>query len=366
MNVDKTETRKILRRLCEAHAPSGFEGEARNILIDEPRSFVNSLEVDALGNLIAYKEGVGKDCPKILLCSHMDEVSLIVQYIDSEGFIHPEINGWIDASSLPAHTVIIHGRNGMVEGVVGARSGHFKSLEKAKRVEIKDLWIDIGAESDVKVREMGVEVGDPITYKSSFTILKDDRVASKSLDDRVGCTALIQLMRMVNQNPIECSIYAVGSVQEEVGSRGIRTAAATINPDLALILDTVPAVDPSTETHETTSKIGFGPVIRMMDTIWSSMLGTITPRIIRDLLIEASEEENIKIQRDVMRTWTDATVHTVGKGIPSGSVLIPRRYAHSPTEICDLNDLMSTVRLVYRAISNIDKSFLSKIRFRIK
>ena len=231
--------RDLLEKLSNASGVSGFEEEVRNLMIRELEGHVDDMQVDNMGNLIAIKEGA-PDGKKVMLAAHMDEIGLMVRYIDKDGFIKFSKIGGINDQMLLNQEVCIHTPHGAVMGVIGSKPPHrMKAAEKKKVLEYEHMFIDIGAANREEAEEK-VNVGDPITISQEFGELGEELVKGKALDNRVGCAVLIEVMKRARS---DATIYAVGTVQEEVGLKGARTSAYRINPDLALALDVTIAGD---------------------------------------------------------------------------------------------------------------------------
>ncbi len=361
------EIKDLLRRLVEATGPSGFEDEVREVITEELRDCVDTIEVDALGNLICVRHG-SPEGPRVMVDAHMDEIGLMVKYTDDEGFLNFEKHGWIDDRILLSQWVKIHTERGPVVGVIGTKAAHLLTEGEKKEVKMtQDMWIDIGVRSREHAERLGVRIGDAITFDRGFSELGDGFIAGKALDNRMGCAAMIQAMKEIKDLNLEATVYAVGSVQEEVGARGTQVAGFKIRPDMALVIDTAYGEDPATSERETTVRIGHGPVVRLMD-FWASHMGAITPRTMRDLLIGVAEELGIPHQREIFgSTLTDAsTLHLTGEGIPTGVILIPRRYSHSPSEVAFLPDVENTVKLLSSTLVRIDREFVSGLTAKLK
>jgi len=359
----------LLKRLVDADAPPGFEEEVRSIMIEELKDYVDSIEVDVLGNVILKKEGTN-DENRLMIDAHTDEIALMVRYIDDEGFIYFDKHGWIDDRILLSQWVKVHGETTKVRGVIGIKSAHLVSKEEAqKTIPASEMWIDVGVSSREEVQEKGIDVGAPITFNRSFCDLGNGYICAKAVDDRVGCFALIEAMKELSKDQYDFSIYAVGSSQEEIGARGAKTAAYAINPQAALMLDTTHATDATlTRKKGAPTELGKGAAIRFMDRLKTGFTGIMTPKVMRDLLVNAANENQIPYQIDVSAfTWTNAaTIHLARAGISTGSLLIPRRYGHSPSEVTNLNDLQSATRLLIAAVRKIDSTFFDQLNKRIQ
>ena len=329
----------LLRKLSEAYGPPGYEDEIRQIMIKELEKVADEVYVDNLGNVIAVRKG---NSPKIMLTAHMDEVALLITHIDKNGFLRFHVLGGIDPRVLYSQEVVIKTENEFVNGYIGAKPPHLLKPEERKKVpDIDQLFIDIGASSKEEVEKLGVSVGSTATFVPRFKELKNNRVMGKAFDDRAGCTALIEVMRKIRNSP--CTVYAVATVQEEVGLRGARTATWQVEPDIGLAIEGTTSSDtPGTPEHLTSTKVGQGPAITIAD---KSMVTH--PKILRRL-IETAKENNIPFQfKRTVSGGTDAgSIHLTKKGIPAGVVSVPCRYIHSPLSILDLNDLENTIKLV--------------------
>jgi len=357
----------LLKRLVDADAPPGFEEEVRSIMIEELKDYVDTIEVDVLGNVILKKEGTS-DENRLMIDAHTDEIALMIRYIDDEGFIYFSKHGWVDDRILLSQWVKVHGEGVKIRGVIGIKSAHLVSQEEAqKTIPSKEMWIDVGVSSREEVLEKGIEVGAPITFDRSLCDLGNGFVCAKAIDDRVGCFALIEAMKELSKDQFDFSIYAVGSSQEEIGARGAKTAAYAINPQVALMLDTTHATDATlTRKKGAPTELGKGPAIRFMDR--TGFTGIVTPKVMRDLLVNAAKDSDIPYQIDVSAfTWTNAsTIHLARAGVFTGSLLIPRRYGHSPSEVMNMNDLQNATRLLIAAVRNIDTSFFNKLKKKIQ
>lgn len=359
----------LLKKLVEAHAPPGVEDEIRSVIIDELQNYVCEMRIDPLGNVIGIKSGKSIEGPKIMLSAHMDEVGFFVKYINNEGFIFFEKYGWINDFILPSQWVIIHTSKGPVHGVIGVKSTHLLTSEElAKPPSFRDMWVDVGIRNRSEAEELGVTIGDPITFDRNLKRIGKDFIAGRALDNRLGCTVLIQSMRELGNLEHEATIYAVASVLEEVGARGAKTVAYEFNPDVSVALDTTFGIDPAVSPKLSAIKLGNGPAIRLMDIYQPTLQGCLTPYWIKKLIIEAAQEEKIPYQLDISSyTFLDSsTIHTVRKGIPSVGVLIPRRNAHTPAEVACLDDVENSVKLVTAFIKRLTMKVLKEQSEKLK
>jgi endoglucanase len=344
----------IFKRLVEIPGGSGFEERVIEAIVAELKRSLPDVSVDPMGNVIG-KLGRGKK--SVMVCVHSDEVGLLIKYIDPKGFIYFDLNGMIDERVLLSTKVDICTDKGIYTGVVGVKSRHLLTPEDLKRpISISDLWIDVGAENAEEVRRWGIEIGDPIVFHPNFQKIGKGTILSKAVDNRAGCTVLIELAERMKSKKIDYQLFFVAAVQEEIGSRGAKVASQTLGPDMAIVIDTVPASDPITPPQQAASECGKGPVIRSMD-VNALGWGTIYSKKIRQRLIATAVKNKVPHQKDVFRTWTDAsTIHTSGRGVPCGGVYIPRRYSHSPMELVKWSDVERTAQLLYLFLKTLRSS----------
>ena len=338
----------LLKKLADASGVSGFEDDVRNIMMDELKGQVDELEVDTLGNMIATRNG-SPDGKKIMLAAHMDEIGLMVRYIDKNGFIKFSKIGGINDQMLLNQEVTIHTSNGDITGVIGSKPPHrMKEAERKKIIDYENMFIDIGV-SDREEAEKIVKLGDTITIDQEFVSL-GNLYKGKALDNRIGCAVLVEVMKKAKTN---ATIYGVGTVQEEVGLKGARTAAFKLNPDMALALDVTIAGDhPGIKEEDAPAKLGKGPGIILTD---ASGRGLITHPMVKELLINAAEEEGIPYQLEVSEGGTtDATaIHLTREGIPTGVISPPSRYIHTPVSVIDMVDVENAVKLILAVLERM-------------
>ena len=337
--------KELLRKLSDAHGVSGCEGSIRDIIRAEVAGSVDEIREDSMGNLIAVKRGDGFS---IMLAAHMDEIGLMVQYIDEKGFIRVvPIGGWF-GPVLYTQRVILHGKNGPVMGVLGAKPPHMlKEEERKKEIKIEDMFVDVGAASEDEVKSLGIEIGTPITIDREFTDLAGNRVTGKALDNRVGVAMLIRaLQRMESPH----TVYAVFTVQEEVGLKGAKVSAYSLNPDCAIATDvTIPGDHPGIEKKDASVEMGRGPVVSIVNASGRGLISD--PRMVA-WLRETAERKKIPCQVEVGTGGnTDATIiHLERGGIPSVPLSIAARYIHSPVEVVDMGDIEAAIQLLVEAL----------------
>ncbi len=337
--------RELLKRLSEAHSIPGSENEVRTIMTEELWKYCDTAETDKLGNLIA-KKGDGRK--KVMLAAHMDEIGLMVKHIDKNGFIKFTTLGGFSNQTLLNQRVMIHTKKGVFTGVIGSRPTHLmKPDERKKVVEYRDMFIDAGVKDKKAAEKAGISIGDFITFDRSFRELNRDIVTGKAFDNRIGCAALIEIMKRVET---DYTVFAVGTVQEEVGLKGAKTSAFRINPDYAIAVDVTVAGDyPGIKEDESSLKLGGGPTIDIAD---ASGRGIITHPRVKELLIKTAVENKIPYQLSVGEGGTtDATaIHLTREGVPTGAVSVPTRNIHTPVEVASLKDIKNTVKLIVKSL----------------
>jgi endoglucanase len=343
---------ETLEKLSNACGIAGREEEVRSLMKKFLKPYVDEVKEDKLGNVIGIKKGK-KNAPKVMLAAHMDEIGLLVKTISKEGFIQFAKIGGIDDRILLAQKVIVYTEKGALHGIIGSKPPHIQKEEERKKVlTYDDLFIDVGAENQERVKKMGVKIGDPVGFDVKFAKVGKNIVIGRAFDDRVGCAVMIEAMKRLGKT--ECTLYAVGTVQEEVGLRGATTAAFGIYPDVGIALDVTVAGDvPGVREIEAPIKLRKGPSIEIAD------MGLIAhPKVVR-LLIDAAEENKIPYQLETgLPGSTDAArISLTREGVPSGVISIPTRYIHSPSSLLDLEDAGKAVKLTVAAVQKIPKYF---------
>lgn len=321
----------LIKKLSGEFGVSGNEEEIRTAIIGEIKGHVDDIKVDALGNLIAVKRGNGK---KMMFAAHMDEIGVIATHIDDKGFIRFAAMGWV--SQFYAIGQRVKFRNGTT-GVVF----YEEKLEEMKDLKLSKMYIDIGAKSREDT-EKKVKIGDTACFIGN-TVREGDMVISKALDNRCGCAILINAIKNLPETSNE--LYFVFTVQEELGTRGAKTSAYQIQPDVAIALDVTDTGD-TPECSVMEVKLGAGPAIKIKDHL------LITHPEVRKLLENAARKLEMPYQLEILESGgTDAgAIHLAAGGVPSGAVSIPCRYIHSPSEMANMNDIEDCVKLVIEAI----------------
>ena len=342
---------KLVEELCMTPGISGFEEKIAEIIKRELKDVADKIEVDKMGNLIATKKGSSKKGPTVMLASHMDEIGLMVSYIDDNGYLKFATIGGINDQMLMNQTVVIHSKNGDVTGVIGSKPPHVtKPEEKKKVVPYDEMFIDIGAKDKEQAEEM-VSIGDPITFKTWFEAFPNNLVMCKALDNRLGCYVMMEVLKRVDS---KATVYGVGTTQEEVGLKGAKVTSYKLNPDMAFALDVTLSGDhPGIKPEEAPVVIGKGPAVILID---ASGRGIITPKYIRELLINTGEKEEIPYQLEVSSGGTtDGTaIHLTKEGIPTGVLSVPTRYIHTTVSVASMDDVENTIQLIVAAINSLE------------
>lgn len=338
---------KLLSEICEKPGAPGFEQKIREVILREVTPLVDEVSVDNIGNVIAIKKG--KKSNKLMMAAHMDEIAFIVSHIDDNGFIRILPLGGFDPKTLTAQRVIIHGKKDII-GVMGSKPIHIMSAEeRAKKLELKDYFIDTGrTKADV---EKIVSIGDAITRERTL-IEMGDCVNTKSLDNRVSVFILIEMLRELKKKPA-FDIYAVFTVQEEVGLRGAIASSLAISPDFAINIDTTIAFDtPDSRPDEFVTKLGGGTAIKIKDR------SVICDRRMVEYMKKLAKKKKIKNQLELLPAGgTDTAAlqyHNAGGSI-AGALSIPTRHIHQSIEMCHKQDIRDTIDLLRACAEEMDK-----------
>ncbi|MCA1200895.1 M42 family metallopeptidase [Priestia flexa] len=355
------ETLQMLKDLTDAKGIPGNEREPREVMKKYIESYADSISTDGLGSLIAKKVGDEKG-PKIMVAGHLDEVGFMVTQIDDKGFIRFQtVGGWWSQVML-AQRVTIVTRKGDITGVIGSKPPHILPAEvRKKTVEIKDMFIDIGASSREEAMEWGVKPGDQIVPYFEFTVMNNEKMLlAKAWDNRIGCAIAIDVLKNLKGQEHPNVVYGVGTVQEEVGLRGAKTSANLIQPDIAFGVDVGIAGDtPGVSEKEAASKMGDGPQIILYDASMVSHKG------LRDFVTDVADEMNIPYQFDALSGGgTDSgAIHISANGVPALSITIATRYIHSHAAMLHRDDYENAVKLITEVIKKLDRETVNKITF---
>lgn len=330
----------LLEKLSNESGVSGNEHKIRDIIIREITPYVDKIEIDTMGNLIAVKHG--KKNKKIMISAHMDEPGFIVSDITDTGYIKFKSVGKIDLRTIVSKRVLI-GEN-KIKGVIGMKAIHLqKKSERENTVDVSDLFIDIGAK-DKKNAKKKINLGDFISFDTEFKEIGEN-IKGKALDSAISCVCLAEALKQ----SYESDIYAVFAVQSEIEGRGAQVAAYGINPDAAVILDTIEAADMfGVKPNEKTASLGGGVVISHMDkrAVFDSAAS--------DKLMKLAMDNGVKAQPRVLSAAASdgGAVQTACTGIPTVNISVPCRYSHSPVCMASKSDIASAVELAGLFLKN--------------
>jgi len=339
----------ILGKLSNAIGVSGDEGDVRAVVLDAVQEHVDEFKVDTMGNVLALKRGTGRQRLRVMLAAHMDEVGLMVVGHDGDGFLQVRTVGGIDPRLLPG--TLLHVGPERIPGVIGLKPIHLLEEDEEEKVpKIEKLVVDVGAKNKDEAKKLA-PLGAYAAFATQFREL-GPTVSGKAFDDRAGCAVLVELLR---GERFRFDLHAAFTVQEEVGLRGARVAAYTIEPDCAFALEGTIADDtPKEKESSPTTELGQGPAITVMDRSF------IADRRLVRLLTSTADELDIPYQfKQPGIGGTDAgAIHLAREGVPTVAVAVPCRYIHSPVSLLSLDDFDNTVRLMRESLSRLTRHTL--------
>lgn len=335
----------FFKDLLSAAGPSSFESRPAAIWREQAKAYGASLRTDAYGNSFA-SFGPENSRPHVMLSGHIDEIGLMLTYIDKEGFLYFDgIGGW-DSAQLIGQRVRILGYKQELVGVIGKKAIHLmKAEDRKKAASMENMWIDIGATSKEDAQNY-VRVGDVAVIEQPYLELLNNRVASKAIDNRIGAYVVLEAAKRANS---KVRVTAAATIQEEIGHMGALVAAYGLEPDVALAFDVTHATDTPSINKKQIGDIPFGSGA-------SLTIGSITHRGVFNALIECAENQSIPytIEAAPRRTATDGDdIAKARAGIPTAVVSIPNRYMHSPNEMIDLADVESCIALIVAFIESL-------------
>ena len=339
----------FLKRLLDTPGPSGFEGPAARVWREEASTFADVVSSDVAGNSLAEVNPGGG--PTIMLDGHIDEIGVIVQYIDDDGVVYiSPIGGW-DPQVLVGQRIRFSGRGGDVIGVIGKKPVHLlKATDREQASKFTDLWVDIGATTRA-VADARLGIGDSGVIDSRTVDFPNNRIISRSIDDRIGAFVILEALRRYAQNPGPARVVAAATTQEEIAWHGGGALVCTncINPKMAICVDVTFATDhPGMEKKEIGDhRIGGGPVLSR---------GAMLSPVVFDLMRTTAERHQIPftVHAAGRETSTNAdAIHISREGVATGLVSIPNRYMHSPNELVSLDDVDRTATLIAEACRQV-------------
>jgi putative aminopeptidase FrvX len=320
--------RELIRKLVEAYGPSGVEDQIRAAVRAEVEPLVDELRVDPLGSLVARKQGSGEG-QRIVLSAHMDEIGVMVTYVDERGFARFMGIGGVRTLTCVGSRVVF------ADGTIGVIGVEEKRDDVSRVPKFDQLYIDVGATGR---DDCPVQVGDAAVFVRPFAS-QGTRLIAKAMDDRIGCAVLIETLRRLENTPHD--VYFVFSTQEETTLSGACTSTYAIDPDLAIAVDVTKTGD-RPESLPMAVALGKGPAVKVKDG------RMIAHPMVRDLLVQRAKAANIPYQMEVLaRGTTDAAaMQLVRAGVPAGCLSIPCRYVHTPSEMVDEADVQNSVLLM--------------------
>jgi putative aminopeptidase FrvX len=341
----------FLRRLIASPSPSGFEQPVQQVIREEIQQYADEVRTDVHGNVIAALNPAGH--PRVMLTAHCDELGFLIRYIDERGFLYFAPIGGYDPSTLPGERVHVHTPTGPVLGIIGRKGVHLMDgEERGKAPRLSEMWIDIGVSGKEEALKL-VSPGSIATRAAQLELFGENLVVSRALDDKSGIFTIVEAMRRLHaqREKLKASVYVVSAVQEEIGGRGAATSAFSIDPLIALAVDTIWTSDhPDTSRHEIGEiSLNGGPAL--------TVGGFVNPRVYQ-LLVAAANEAGIAYQLDpeAGATSTDNDpVRLIRAGIATALVNIPSRYMHTASEVVALKDLDQIAELLTRFVLSLDE-----------
>lgn len=338
---------QFLKDILETPSPSGFERPVQDVVRQYAESFADEVQADSHGNLVVVANPQAEQ--RLMFAGHCDQIGLIVQHIDKEGFISVlTIGGW-DPQMLIGQRLTIWGAEGPVPAIIARKPIHLlNDEERRKVVQIKDMWLDIGVATREEA-EQWIQIGDPVTFELGYRELKSGLAYSPGMDDKTGLWVVVEAARRAKAAGATCGIYAASTVQEEIGLRGAKTSAFGIDPQVAIAVDVTHATDCPTidKKQEGEVNLGEGPVVYR---------GPNMNHKVVDLLRAAATANEIPYQLSASgrATGTDANAIQISRsGVATGLVSIPNRYMHSPVEVISLADLDHAADLLAQFAINL-------------
>ncbi len=348
----RKESKKVLKDYLNNASPTGFESSGQQIWLDYIRPYVDETFTDTYGTAVGVINPEAKY--KVVIEAHADEISWFVNYISADGYIYVIRNGGSDHQIAPSMRVNIHTKKGVVKGVFGWPAIHVRHGAKEQAPSLKNIFVDVGAESKEEVEEMGIKVGSVITFDEDFTTLNDRYFVGRALDNRIGGFMIAEVARLLYDNEIQLpfSLYVVNAVQEEIGLRGAEMIANRIKPDVAIVTDVC---------HDTQSPMynkkeqgdlfaGKGPVLTFGPAVQNNLL---------DMIFEVADSEEIPVQRAATSrstgTDTDAFAYS-NNGVASALISLPLKYMHTTVETAHKKDVKNVISLIYEFLIQLENN----------
>lgn len=345
----------LVKTLCEAFGPAGFEEEVRELIREKVTPLADRIEEDTMGNLTAWRKGKSERI--VMLDAHTDEVGFIVSHVDEKGFVRfAPLGGW-DARQFPGSRVLLRGKDGHIHGAIGFSPPHITKPEERKNaIPPENLAIDIGVKSRKEAMEMGVGIGTPGILSGPSQLLPNHRLLAKAIDDRAGCAAAITILEKLKGRRLPFTLAVNFATSEELGLRGAKVSSYRIAPEVALVLEATTAGDfPGVPPHQSPCEMGAGVAITVADNRMVT-----SPRMLR-FLREVAEVRQIahQLKQPLFGGTNAGEIHLSRAGVLTGVLAIPSRYIHGPSSIMDFSDLDGMIRLTLAVLEEIPKRLLS-------
>jgi len=347
-NLDQ-QNLSFLKELLSTNSPSGYEVNAAKVWQNYVNQFAE-VSGDVLNNSIGVLNPQAEF--KIMIAGHYDEIGLQVMYISKEGYLYVRRLGGIDLLSLPGSEVVVITKKGTISGVLGKIPIHVQSpTERTKAIELEDLWIDIGVDSEEEAANL-VEVGDPVAIKSNFHYLGQHKIVSKGMDDKIGAFIVAEVLRNLSTQQLKVGVYGVATSQEELGARGAITSAFKVNPHVGFCLDVGIATDVPGIEERKYGKMRLGGGASITHSADNNVV------LVR-LLQQTAQQNNIQYQDVASKSATGGTdtahMQLARQGVATALISVPNRYMHTQVEMCDLRDVDEIISLLVETIKVIDK-----------
>ena len=352
----RKESLEFLQKLLTAPSISGYESPCQKIWCEYARGFADEVRTDNYGNAVAVLNPDGD--PKIMLEGHIDELGLMIKHIDEKGFLSFQRVGGVDPATVRGKRVNIYTAKGVVRGVIGAVAIHLQERDKDPKVpKMHECFIDIGAKNGKDARKR-ISVGDAATFVDSFEMLDENIAVARAFDNRIGCWAAIEALRLASAGKPKCAIYACSSVQEELGLAGAAMNAFNINPHAAICVDVTHATDtPGVNVKEHGEvKLGKGPTVSV---------GRENHPVLLERVRNVAKRKKIALQTEIFSITgsTDAlAIYTKQGGVPCVLMGVPNRYMHTTVEMLDLRDLQHTTDVMAALVLDIKKGERFKVQ----
>ncbi len=343
----RKESYEFLEAIVKSPSPSGFEQPVQRVVRKRMKPFANHIGTDVHGNVTVALNP--EATPRVMLAGHCDQIGLMVNYIDGQGYVFFKAIGGIDPSVVPGSRVVIHTEHGAVDGVIGRRPIHvLKPEDRGGKIELRETWVDIGAKNHKEAKQV-VSVGDPITFQTELVHLGSNLVTAPALDNKCGTFVVMEALRICAGKKLKCSLFAVSTVQEEVGLRGARTSCFGLDPQVGIAVDVTHATDyPDIDKRVNGDvKLGAGPTI--------SIGANFNPPL-QTLFKKSAKRKRISFQTEAAPggSPTDANAMQLTRaGVATALISIPNRYMHTQVEVVSLNDLTAAAQWIAETVTDI-------------